>query len=87
MKVSEINEVSRETLKLFREGSFNTVKLIGKTQKVNGTTITFLGDKKYIESFLNEPTDCVICTKEIAEIIGCTKSNISCILRKKSWKK
>lgn len=25
--------------------------------------------------------------KEIAEIIGCTKSNISCILRKKSWKK
>ena len=25
--------------------------------------------------------------KEIAEIVGCTKSNISCILRKKSWKK
>lgn len=70
MKVSEINRVSEETVELFREGNFDTVKLIGKEQKVNGTTITFLGDKKYIESFLNTPTDCVICTEEIAQIIG-----------------
>lgn len=69
MKLSEIHNITNEKVTLYREGEFFTVKLIGIEKNIPQKAITYIESIDYLDKFLNENVECVICLNELANIL------------------
>ena len=70
MKLSEINAVFPDQVRVIRDGSFEKTFLVGKGQRRDVPVISFLGNIKFLEGFLKESPECVICTEDLSEVLS-----------------
>ncbi|MCI9598827.1 MAG: hypothetical protein HFE75_16435 [Firmicutes bacterium] len=69
MKLSELKNVYKGELELIKDTEFDRAYLVGKAYDKAVRLISFIGDKKYINAFLEYDIDGLICTKAVYEEI------------------
>ena len=70
MRLSEMCNHCNEKTTLVREGTFETVRLVGKDKYPEGKpAIAFVGSPLFVDAFLEENDECVVCTEEVKDAI------------------
>lgn len=67
----EAEKIIPAQCKLIKDCSFDQLYLVGKPYPKNKKVVTYLGNAKFIPSFLNYDISGVICTEDIAEELAC----------------
>lgn len=70
MRISEMCGICEEKTVMVREGTFETVRLVGKDKYPEGKpAIAFVGSPLFVDGFLEENDECVVCTEEVKDAI------------------
>lgn len=69
MKLSEAKHFCNDALNVITDCEFDSLYLMGKEFDTKRNYISFIGQPKYIDSFLNHDICGVICTEEVANLL------------------
>lgn len=69
MKLSEAKHFCNDALNVITDCEFDSLYLMGKEIDAKRNYISFIGQPKYIDSFLNHDICGVICTEEVANFL------------------
>ncbi|MBE6028687.1 MAG: hypothetical protein E7226_00815 [Clostridiales bacterium] len=67
MKVSEIKNAINEDVRVFRDGEFDAVALLGLRRNETEKHISFVLGSAYVDVAKQEGVECLICPEEIAD--------------------
>ena len=69
MKLSEVKKFCADVVHIVNDCEFDKLYLIGKKKENNKRYLSFVGEPKYVDTFLGYNISAVICTENIAEIL------------------